>query len=93
MRVKRALGITATVIVVAGIAVYTFREPLMTALFEKITADMFVASDTDAYDPGPAVGTTLPAIHARYRGGEVTQLGDFMGSKGLALFVNRSVDW
>jgi hypothetical protein len=93
MRVKRALGITATVIVVAGIAVYTFREPLMSALFEKITADMFVASDTDAYDPGPAVGTTLPAIHARYRGGEVTQLGDFMGSKGLALFVNRSVDW
>jgi hypothetical protein len=90
---KKVLSVLAAVIVVTGIAMYAFREPLETALFDKVTADMFVARDDDAYDPGIAVGSALPALHARHQGRDVTQLGDFMGSKGLVLFVNRSVDW
>ena len=90
---KKVLAVLAAVIVVAGIAIYAFREPLITAMFERMTADMFVARDDDAYDPGIAVGAEVPPLHARYEGREVTQLGDFMGSKGLVLFVNRSVDW
>jgi len=90
---KKVLGVVAAVLVVAGIAVYAFREPLMGAMFERMTANMFVARDDDAYDPGIAVGTEVPPLHARYRDQEVTQLDDFMGSKGLVVFVNRSVDW
>ena len=90
---KKVFVVLAAVVVVAGISVYAFREPLKSAMFDRITADMFVARDTDAYDPGIAVGTALPALRARYQGKEVTQLGDFMGAKGLVLFVNRSVDW
>jgi hypothetical protein len=72
---------------------YVFREPLMTALFERMTADMFVESDSDAYDVGPAVGTKIPAIRALHDGAELTDVTTLAGSRGLVLIPNRSVDW
>ena len=90
---KRILLFVAIGVVVAGLAVYTFRAPLMAAVVDRVTANMFVASDDDAYDPGIAVGQTLPALHARIHDREITQLSEFMGKKGLVLFLNRSVDW
>lgn len=90
---KRVLGYALAFFAIAGLGIYAFREPLKNAMVERMTANMFVARDDDAYDPGVAVGQPLPALHARYRGREITQLGEFSGRKGMVLFVNRSVDW
>ncbi len=84
-----ALGIVAA----AAVAIYAFREPLTAAAVDRMTANMYVPADTDAYDPGVAVGQPMPAIHALLAGREVTDVGEFMGAKGLVIFVNRSVDW
>lgn len=82
-----------TVIVVTGAGMFLFREPLKDMAFERIAADVFVAEDTDAYDPGTAVGTQLPPLLALHDGRQVTDVSPFMGSKGVALFAVRSVDW
>jgi hypothetical protein len=90
---KRFLSYLLAFVVVAGAGIYLFREPLKDALYARITADMFVPRDDDAYDPGAAIGTALPALRARYQGREITQLAEFGGANGMVLFVNRSVDW
>ncbi len=84
-----------TVIVVAVLVVATvvFREPLLSAVFDRLTADMFVASDDDAFDPGVAIGEQLPPILARIDGREVTSVDEFMGTRGMVFVTNRSVDW
>ena len=89
---KWLIGIASAIAVVA-LAGYAFRAPLMNAMFERMTAHMFVAKDDDAYDPGIARGERLPPLHARYAGKDVTDASSLMGAKGLALYVNRSVDW
>ena len=89
---KKLAGVVI-VLGVLGALVYAFRDPLLAADADRMTAHMFVARDTDDYDPGVPVGAMLPAIRARYQDHEITGLGDFMGKRGLAIFVNRSVDW
>ena len=89
----KKLQIILLVVMVAAAGIYAFRESLMNVVVERVTADMFVAQDTDAYDPGVGVGDPMPALRARFDGREVTQLGEMMGAKGTVLFVNRSVDW
>jgi hypothetical protein len=90
---KRILGISVAVLVVAGIGIYAFREPLKSAAMDRVTSNMFVATDDDTYDPGVSVGQPLPAVRATYRDSEVTQLGQFAGANGMVVYVNRSVDW
>jgi hypothetical protein len=90
---KKFLLGSLTVIVVLAAAAFVFREPLMDALKERITADMFVSADTDAYDPGVAIGEPLPSLRALYDGAEITDVRRFAGANGTALVVNRSVDW
>ena len=89
---KILLGIAA-LLIVAGIGIYAFRAPLMDAVADRMTAHMFVARDTDAYDPGVVVGQVFPPIHARYADREVIDIGEFMGARGVVIYVNRSVDW
>lgn len=89
---KVLLGLLA-VLVVAGIAGYLFREPLMQTVMNSVTADMFVDADSDAFDPGLAVGAHMPLIAARYQGTTVNGLAQFMGENGVVLFAVRSVDW
>jgi len=89
---KVLLGVLGVVIAL-GIAGYLFREPLMQAMMDRLTADMFVDADTDSYDPGLPVGERMPAIAARHDGRTVEDLGEFMGENGLVLFAVRSVDW
>jgi hypothetical protein len=89
---KFFIGLVCAVLVI-GAGMYLFRAPLKEAAMERITADMFVAADTDAYDPGVAIGTTLPALRALFGGREVSGVEEFMGRRGLVLVVNRSVDW
>ena len=80
-------------VVVVGSGLFAFREPLLAAAMDKITAHMFVASDTDSYDPGLAVGQPFPAIRARYDDREITGIGEINGPRGMVIYVNRSVDW
>jgi hypothetical protein len=81
-------------IVVAGAGlIYALRAPLFDTFVDVITTDMYVAQDNDAFDSGNAIGQPLPGVRALLDGREVTDLGEFMGPKGLAIFVNRSVDW
>lgn len=89
---KVLIGVLVAVLAV-GVAGYLFREPLLQAIADRLTADMFVAADTDAFDPGPALGAPLPELTARYRGRTVHDLAQFMGENGVVLFAVRSVDW
>jgi hypothetical protein len=90
---KRLLVVAFVLGVVGVSALYVFREPLMDAVAERLTADMFVAADADAFDPGPAVGSAFPPFRALHAGVAVTGLDGFMGPRGLVFFANRSVEW
>lgn len=90
---KKVLIGVAAFVMVAGVGIYAFRAPLLEAATDRMTANMFVARDTDAYDPGVAVGQPFPAIRARYQDRELTDVGEFTGSRGTVVYVNRSVDW
>jgi hypothetical protein len=83
----------ALVVGVLAVVGFAFREPLTDALVERITTDMFVAADTDAFDPGIAVGSPLPPIRALADGREVNGVDAYMGERGAILVANRSVDW
>lgn len=90
---KKLLIGTLVVLAVVGVAGVLLREPLLQAVADRVTADMFIAADTDAFDPGVAVGSRMPDINARYDGRTVQDLAEFQGVNGLLLFANRSVDW
>ena len=57
------------------------------------SADMFVATDDDAFDPGLAVGSTFPAIDALDRDQPVSSIRPYLGERGLLFFANRSISW
>jgi hypothetical protein len=90
---KRLILNTLLVLGMLAAGLYAFREPIRERLYGALTADMFVAADADAFDPGLPVGARLPALHARLDGREITRLDSFMGEHGLLLFANRSVEW
>ena len=89
---KALLGLLGFVLVtVAG--VYLFRTPLQETAIEKLVADMFVAADTDGFDPGLAIGDRFPPLLALYRDQTITDVGEFISDKGMIFMANRSVDW
>ena len=90
---KRVLLITCCALLTAAALLYLFREPMKQALYARITADMFVAADSDAFDPGPALGSRFPGLRATYRGREVTLLEEFAGKNGTVFIASRSLDW
>ena len=55
--------------------------------------DMFLDADSDNFDPGLPIGAAFPAIRARHQGQEITNLDQFQGERGVALFALRSADW
>jgi len=55
--------------------------------------NMFLDEDTDDFDPGLPIGAQFPAIRALYQGQEITDLDQFQGDRGVALFAVRSADW
>jgi hypothetical protein len=87
------LVIVIGVLAALALGAYVFREPLMGAMFERMTADMFVQRDDDTYDVGAAVGSRIPTIHAIRDGAVVTDVAQLAGANGLVLVPNRSVDW
>lgn len=90
---KRVL-IVACAVILGGMALlYLFREPAREAAYERLTQNMFVAADTDAFDPGPALGSKFPGLRARYKGRDITLISEFAGINGTVVIASRSLDW
>ena len=82
------------VLAIAVVAVGAlFKEQLWEVAKQAITADMYVAADTDSFDPGISVGSSFPAIKALHDGREVYGAGEFVRDKGMVFIANRSADW
>lgn len=90
---KRILVVALAALLSGAALLYLFREPLKQALYAQMTADMFVPADTDAFDPGPALGSRFPGLRASYRGREVTLIEPFAGPRGTVFVASRSLDW
>lgn len=84
---KKSLATLMAGLAVAG--AFLFMAPITA----QNLGNIFVPADTDAFDPGLAVGAQFPQIRALYQGQEITNVEQFMGEKGLVFFANRSVDW
>jgi peroxiredoxin len=90
---KNTLKILAALLLLALALAYVFREPLKELAFTVLTQDMFVASDNDDFDPGPAVGSNFPGLQASYQGRTITLINEFVGRNGTVFIASRSVDW
>jgi peroxiredoxin len=91
--VKVVLKIIIPLLVLAVGFGYLFRESLKDVAFAALTQDMFVASDDDRFDPGPALGSHFPGLQASYKGRPITLLDEFAGPKGTVFIASRSIDW
>ncbi len=81
-------------LLLAAIALgYLLRQPLKEFAYDLLTQDMFVAGDTDAFDPGPALGSRFPGLRASYQGRDITLIEEFAGRNGTVFIASRSLDW
>jgi peroxiredoxin len=90
---QRVLIVLALVLLLATGLLYVFKDRMKEAAYEQITRDMFIPADTDQFDPGPAMGSRFPGVHALYQGQEVRLLTPFAGEHGTVLVALRSLDW
>ena len=90
---RKVLMCSLVVLVVSVTSVYLYRGPIAVFAQEQLTADMFVPEDADEFSPGIGIGERFPNIRAWYGQTEKHDLQEFMGTKGLVVFLNRSVDW
>lgn len=90
---KVVLKIIIPLLVLAVGFGYLFRESLKDVAFAALTRDMFVASDDDRFDPGPALGSRFPGLQASYKGRPITLLDEFAGPRGTVFIASRSIDW
>lgn len=90
---KNALKVITIALIILIAVGYFFREPLKQWGFAQLTDDMFVAGDTDDFDPGPAVGSHFPGLQASYQGRSITLLDEFAGENGTVFIASRSFDW
>jgi peroxiredoxin len=91
--VKVVLKIIVPLLILSVGFGYLFREPLKEMAFAILTQDMFVATDDDDFDPGPALGSRFPGLQASYKGRPVTLLNEFAGHRGTVFIASRSFDW
>jgi hypothetical protein len=90
---KNKLISLAGVVVVLGAAIYLARAPLKEVVVAKLTDDMFIASDSDSFNPGLVVGQRFPQIAAVYQGTELHSVEPFINDRGMIFIANRSADW
>lgn len=88
---RNALSIIAVLALLLLALAFWFREPLKEMASAQLTRDMFIAGDSDDFDPGPALGSYFPGLHATYKGETITLLSPFAGARGTLLIVNRSL--
>jgi len=89
---KTLLSLAGLVLLLAG-GIYLARAPLWDLAVDKITDNMFVASDSDNFDPGLRIGQSFPAVKAIYQGAEINAVDAFVKDKGMIFIANRSADW
>lgn len=89
---KISLSILGVLVLLAAFG-FLFRGPLFELVAERLTADMFIDQDTDAFDPGLPIGARFPQIEARYQGAVIQDVGSFPIDKGMIFIANRSADW
>ncbi|MGI9325077.1 MAG: hypothetical protein ACR2PZ_07650 [Pseudomonadales bacterium] len=89
---KISLGFLGVLVLLAVVG-FLFRGPLFELIAERMTADMFVSQDTDAFDPGLSIGTRFPQIEARHQGAVIHDVGSFPIDKGMIFVANRSASW
>ncbi len=70
---------------------YLLRDTLRAFVYGQLTRNMFVALDNDAFDPGPALGSSFPGVQAVLAGKAITLLAPFAEAQGTLLIVNRSL--
>ena len=85
MKLARFLALSVTAL---GLAALT-----QTLEAQPNPDEIFLDEDTDAYDPGLAIGERFPQIRALHQGREISGIDEFFGDRGLAFFALRSVDW
>ena len=90
---KKFFLVLGGILLVGAGAGYLFRAQLWDLVVDKVTADTFIAADTDSFDPGLAVGETFPAIRALYQGEEISEVRSFTHHRGMVFIANRSADW
>lgn len=90
---KKVLLTVLAALAVTAVALYVFRAPLLEAVAERLTQDMFVDADPDEFDPGLPVGSRLPPVRAMLGAETVPNLDRFAGPNGLVLVANRSAVW
>ena len=90
---KRVLLIALLLMAIGALLLFLFRAPVKEAAYGALTANMFVAVDSDAFDPGPAIGSRFPGVNATWRGEEVRRLEGFAGPNGTVFVATRSADW
>ena len=90
---KRMLVIAAFTLAAMVLILYQYRAPLKEAAYAKLTESMFVAADTDQFDPGPAIGSHFPGVRASFEGRVITLIDEFAGKNGTVLVASRSLDW
>lgn len=83
------LGLTT---VVAGL-LWLAGEDIARAVKQQLTSEMFVSSDSDAFDPGLPLGARFPALSARLDAMPVSDVSRLVGDKGMIFIAVRSVDW
>lgn len=90
---KKFLVIVVTTLALAVVIGYLWREQLKEAAYARLTQDMFVAADTDDFDPGPLLGSRFPGLRARFQGRDITLIEEFAGVNGTVFMASRSLDW
>ncbi|WP_116365217.1 peroxiredoxin family protein [Parahaliea mediterranea] len=90
---QRVLIVFAALLLLAIALLYSCQDQLKEAAYSKVTEGMFVPADTDSFDPGPALGSRFPGVHARHKGETVRLLDDFAGPAGTVLVASRSLVW
>lgn len=90
---KRLVIVAVFTLATAVTLLYLFRAPLQEAAYDRLTADMFVATDADEFDPGPATGSRFPGLRASYEGRVITLIEEFAGKNGTVVVASRSLDW
>lgn len=90
---QRVLIVLAVLLLLATSLVYVYQDDVREKAYAKLTENMFVASDDDAFDPGPALGSDFPGVRARYQGKQIQLLAPFAGANGTVFIASRSLDW
>ncbi len=92
-RSRRWFRVVGGVLLVGGLLGVALRGPVLEFVMDRMTADMFVQTDSDAWNPGLPLGAVAPAVSVSFQNTVIHTLEGFHGANGLLLFFNRSVDW